>query len=120
MFKAQTGNENFSLSLLCFFILISRNDNTLQITEPGVGFYSARMIICAIVYSSTNKWDIEPLALIIDQNPLIYDYYWTIVKGAVLIFWVGDTILTITYPVCCGVDVHKKSVVATNNLSLYQ
>ena len=78
------------------------------------------MIICAIVYSSSNKWDIEPLALIIDQNPLIYDYYWTIVKGAVLIFWVGDTILTITYPVCCGVDVHKKSVVATNNLSLYQ
>lgn len=28
-------------------------------------------------------------------------------------FWGGDTMLQIKYPVCCGVDVHKQSIVAT-------
>lgn len=62
--KAQTRNENLLLSLLFVcFTMVSRNSNILQSTGGGVGFYPTRIFICAIVRSSTNKWDIEPLLL---------------------------------------------------------
>ena len=47
-----------------------RNSNTLQSTEGGVAnLFRPRMFICAVILSSTNKWDFEPglLSLVINH-----------------------------------------------------
>ena len=47
-----------------------RNSNTLQSTEGGVAnLFRPRIIICAVILSSTNKWDFEPglLSLVINH-----------------------------------------------------
>ena len=47
-----------------------RNSNTLQSTEGGVAnLFRPRINICAVILSSTNKWDFEPglLSLVINH-----------------------------------------------------
>ena len=47
-----------------------RNSNTLQSTEGGVAkLFRPRIAICAVILSSTNKWDFEPglLSLVINH-----------------------------------------------------
>lgn len=47
-----------------------RNSNTLQSTEGGVAnLFRPRIVICAVILSSTNKWDFEPglLSLVINH-----------------------------------------------------
>ena len=47
-----------------------RNSNTLQSTEGGVAnLFRPRIVICAVILTSTNKWDIEPglLSLVINH-----------------------------------------------------
>ena len=55
--------------MFCFIILIG-NSNTLQSTEGGVAnLFRPRINICAVILSSTNKWDFEPglLSLVINH-----------------------------------------------------
>jgi transposase len=50
---------------------------------------------------------------------------WSAVNATVLIFSQGGDLMKIIYPVCCGVDVHKRTIVATiaatdkNNITSY-
>ena len=47
-----------------------RNSNILQSTEGGVAnLFRPRIDICAVILSSTNKWDFEPglLSLVINH-----------------------------------------------------
>ena len=51
-----------------------RNSNTLQSTEGGVAnLFRPRIDICAVILSSTNKWDFEPglLSLVINHVYLV-------------------------------------------------
>ena len=49
----------FHLSSVCD-IIFSRNNNTLQSTRGGVAnLFRPRIVICAVILSSTNKWNIE-------------------------------------------------------------
>ena len=53
-----------------WFIILSRNSNTLQSTEGEVAnLFRPRIVICAVILTSTNKWDIEPglLSLVINH-----------------------------------------------------
>lgn len=57
------------VSLLHFVYNSLWNSNTLQSTEEEVAnLFRPRMFICAVILSSTNKWDFEPglLSLVIN------------------------------------------------------
>ena len=69
-----------------WFIILSRNSNTLQSTEGEVAnLFRPRIVICAVILTSTNKWDIEPglLSLVINhvysvavwQSMLLFPFY---------------------------------------------
>lgn len=68
--KAQTSYEKMLYLSTIWFIIPVGNSNTLQSTEGGVAnLFRPRIIICAVILSSTNKWDFEPglLSLVINH-----------------------------------------------------
>ena len=80
----------------------------------------ARTPICAVTFLSTNNWDIEPVHLSLTKQSLFSlgdsqccCFTFLTVKLRGLIFYTGVIRMKIIHPICCGVDVHKKFLVAT-------
>ena len=112
---AQGTNKSWKklCSSILWVIILIRNGNILQSTEGGVAnLFRPRILICAVILSSTNKWDFEPglLSLVINhvysvagwQSLLLFLFY----KVVILI-------MKLKYSICCGLDVHKNVIVAT-------
>ena len=90
------------------------NSNTLQSMGGGVAkFIRPRIFICAVILTSTNKWDFEPglLSRVINHVYLVVRWqsmllFLSLVKVVILL-------MRLISPICCGLDIHKNVIVAT-------
>jgi transposase len=69
------------------------------------------MRIYAVAYTSTNNWDVEPVHFTLTKTVIVLQLR----RQSLSLFFISKGVLQmkIVYPVCCGVDVHKKFLVAT-------
>jgi len=79
-------------------------------TDQVVTVNGTRMRIYAAAYTSTNNWDIEPVHLALTNSQLLNSLGGS---HCCCFFILEVNNMKIVYPVCCGVDVHKKFLVAT-------
>ncbi len=86
-----------------------------------MGGVKTRRTICVVACSSTNNWDFEPVHFSLTKQShclaqatvtavvTFIDRTFTVRSKYLL----GVILMKIVYPICCGVDVHKKMIVAT-------